>query len=58
MSALNSSILKDTVFSVMNDKEIKKSLKKIRNMICESAGNEGAAEMILDVLRKKGDQYD
>lgn len=55
LSALNKDILKNTVFSVMNDTEIKKNLKKIRNLICESAGNEGAAEMIIEVIRRKGD---
>ncbi len=56
LPALDSSILKETVFSVMNDAEIKKNLKKIRKLICESAGNEGAAEMIIELIgNRKGE---
>ena len=51
LSSLKSETLRNIVFSVMHDVEIKKNLKKIRNLIFESYGNEGAAEMIIDILR-------
>ena len=45
--------LKDVVFDVMQDTNIKEQLVKVENMISKSLGNAGGAELIIDYIKKK-----
>ncbi len=46
-SHVNQNVLRNTVFSVIMDKEIKENMMKVQQLINESPGNKGGAEMIL-----------
>lgn len=50
-SSVSSETLRNTVVSVMNDTQIKQHFEKIGDMIHASAGNEGAAEMIMSYVK-------
>lgn len=41
-------VLKDIVFSVIKDREIKANIKSVQQLINEAPGNKGGAEMLID----------
>lgn len=49
-SDVNQKVLKETVFSVIMDKEIKAHMKKVQNLIAEAPGNKGGAEIIIEYI--------
>ena len=47
-SDVKQNLLKETVFSVIMDSEIKNNMKKVQQLINEAPGNKGGAEMIME----------
>ena len=52
-SKLNAAALKDAVFSVIRDKEIRKNLTRVQERIKQAPGNQGGAKMIMEYYEKK-----
>lgn len=52
-SDVNQKVLKDMVFSVIMDEEIKKNMVKVQQLIKEAPGNKGGAEMIIAYVHNK-----
>lgn len=45
---VNQKVLKDRVFSVMMDEEMKENIKQVQKLITEAPGNKGGAKMIVE----------
>lgn len=50
-SFVNKDSLKECVFSVFSDREIKENIAKVRKLIEQAPGNKGGAEMIMDYYK-------
>lgn len=48
----DTSTLKDTVVSIMNDYRIKDTMNKVQDMIHDALGNVGGAKMIIEYIKK------
>lgn len=51
-SEVNRDVLKNTVFSVMGDKEIENQLENVQRLIENAPGNQGGAEIVIDYYQK------
>ena len=51
-SSINKKTLKDTVFSVIMDEEIKENINKVKMLIKAAPGNKGGAERIIEYYRR------
>lgn len=51
-SDVKQNLLKETVFSVIMDSEIKNNMKKLQKLINEAPGNKGGAEMVIEYFNK------
>lgn len=49
-SDVNQKVLKDRVFSVIMDEDIKKNMVRVQQLIKESPGNKGGAEIIIEYV--------
>lgn len=54
-SAVSKNVLKEKVFSVIMDREIRNNMEKVKQMIKAAPGNEGGAEMIIRYYEKHED---
>ena len=50
-SDVKQKVLKDMVFSVIMDEEMKKNMVKVQQLVKESPGNKGGAEIIIEYVR-------
>ncbi len=51
-SEVNRDVLKNTIFSVMGDKEIENQLENVQRLIENAPGNQGGAEIVIDYYQK------
>ena len=51
-SSIDSSLLRNTVFSILSNVEIRENMMKIQKLIYDAPGNKGGAEIIINHYRK------